>query len=70
MRKDRAHDLFLLTGCSDADPIYDIAPYNAEKARNVTVCEPRLVKCNRRGFGQAVLNLPLYQASCGVQRVV
>ena len=57
MCQDRAHDLLLLTSGSDPSPIYNSPPNNAEEAGNVTVCKPRLVKRNRRAFGQAVLDL-------------
>ncbi len=59
MRQDRANNLLLLTDGPDAVLIYNITPYAAEKTCNVPVCEARLVKGNRRAFGQTVLNLLL-----------
>lgn len=69
-REQRAHDFFLPAGCGDADKVDDISPNDTEKARNMAIREPCLVKSDRRTFGPTVLDLLLQLACFRVQCVV
>src|SRR5690606_10283911 len=70
VREHREYNLLLLASCADAAAVDDISPDETEKARDMPIREPGLVKRNRRAISQAVFNLLLQQADARVQCVV